>query len=336
MKTARTVFMAIMLLAISALCVSLILRYKIQVETEIQSIYEVTDAFPNLSFNRPVGVYHAGDGTNRLFVIDQQGEILVFENSKNTQTSEVFLNIRDRVLYGGEQGLLGLAFHPNFASNGLFYVDYTADNPRRTVIARYTVAQGNPNQGNENSEKVVMEVYQPYSNHNGGQIAFGPDGYLYVALGDGGSGGDPLGNGQNRSTMLGSILRIDVNTGGGYGVPADNPFIGNTHGYRDEIYAYGFRNPWRFSFDPVTGWLWAGDVGQSQREEVDIIEKGGNYGWNIMEGSLCYNPSSGCEQTGLELPILDYDRNLGYSVTGGFVYRGTELPGLTGAYIYGD
>jgi glucose/arabinose dehydrogenase len=339
MKHARVAFFAIILVAISALGVSLILMYNIQGVTGIEPVYGVTEAFPNLSFNRPVGIYHAGDGTNRLFVVSQQGQIRVFDNSESTTTSDVFLDISDMVLYGGEQGLLGLAFHPNFGSNGFFYVDYTADNPRRTVIARYTVSQGNPNQGDENSEQIILEVQQPYANHNGGQIAFGPDGYLYVALGDGGSGGDPSGNGQNRSTLLGSILRIDVDSpsnGKNYGIPADNPFVGNAQGYREEIWAYGLRNPWRFSFDPITDWLWAGDVGQSSREEIDIIENGGNYGWNIMEGNQCYSPSSGCDQTGLELPLLDYGRDIGYTATGGFVYRGSELLGLTGAYIYGD
>ncbi len=265
--------------------------------------------------------------------------IYVFENLKNVTTANIFLDIRDRVLFGGEQGLLGFAFHPNFTENGYFYVDYTADNPRRTVIARYSVVQNNLNEADKNSEEVLLEVEQPYSNHNGGQIAFGPDGYLYIALGDGGSAGDPLGNGQNRSTLLGSILRIDVDStsaGMNYGVPSDNPFVDNTEGYREEIYAYGLRNPWRFSFDPVTGWLWAGDVGQNRREEIDIIEKSKNYGWNIMEGSLCYSPPENCDQTGLYLPIWDYSHDQGYSITGGFVYRGSELTELIGSYIYGD
>lgn len=339
MKFARAAVLAIILIAISALGVSLILRDNSLALTEIQSLYGVTEAFPNLSFNQPVGIYHAGDGTNRLFVVAQQGEIYVFENSEDMPTAKVFLDIKDRVLFGGEQGLLGLAFHPNFASNGFFYLDYTAENPRRTVIARFSVSQGNPDQGDKNSEQVILEVMQPYVNHNGGQIAFGSGGYFYVALGDGGSGGDPLGNGQDRSTLLGSILRLDVDTsseGREYGIPADNPFVGNTQGYREEIYAYGLRNPWRFSFDTVTGWLWTGDVGQDRMEEIDIVEKGGNYGWNIMEGSLCYSPSEGCNRTGLELPLWEYGRDLGVSVTGGFVYRGSKFPDLIGVYVYGD
>jgi hypothetical protein len=194
-------------------------------------------------------------------------------------------------------------------------------------------------QADRNSELVLLEVAQPFSNHKGGQLAFGADGYLYIGLGDGGSGGDPFGNAQNRSSLLGKILRIDVNSpsaGRNYGVPVDNPFAGNSLGYREEIYAYGLRNPWRFSFDPPTGKLWVADVGQNQREEIDLVEKGKNYGWNIMEASLCYSPSTGCDQTGLELPVWEYGRDEGSSVIGGFVYRGLTVTGLYGAYVYGD
>ncbi|MGD2066724.1 MAG: PQQ-dependent sugar dehydrogenase, partial [Candidatus Bathyarchaeota archaeon] len=339
LKGAKAVVLTIILVVISSLGVSLILQYAIPAFTQTQSLYDIKEAFPNLTFNRPVVICHAGDGSNRLFVVAQQGEIYVFENTENVQNAKLFLDIKDSVLFGGEQGLLGLAFHPNFSSNGFFYVDYTAENPRRTVIARFSVSQDNPDEGDMDSEQVILEVMQPYGNHNGGQIVFGPDGFLYISLGDGGSGGDPLGNGQNRSTLLGSILRIDVDTpseGIKYSIPADNPFVGNTQGYREEIYAYGLRNPWRFSFDPVTGWLWTGDVGQNRLEEIDIVEKGGNYGWNIMEGSQCYSPSEGCNSTGLELPLWEYGRDFGVSVTGGFVYRGSMLPDLVGAYVYGD
>jgi len=243
------------------------------------------------------------------------------------------------VLYGGEQGLLGLAFHPQFSSNGLFYVDYVADNPRRSVISQFSVAEDDSSVGDENSERVVLEILQPYSNHNGGQLAFGLDGYLYIGVGDGGGAGDPSGNGQDRSVLLGKILRIDVDLASGgrnYGVPVDNPFVGNSLGYCEEIFAYGFRNPWRFSFDLAIGELWVGDVGQNQLEEIDLVEKGGNYGWNIMEGSLCFSPASGCDQTGLELPVWNYSRDLGTAVVGGYVYHGDALPDLKGAYIYGD
>jgi len=302
--------------------------------------YEVIEAFPNLSFSYPVGLYSVADGTNRLFVLEQEGTIRVFENNRNVSAAQVFLDIRDLVLFGGEQGLLGLAFHPSFAQNGYFYVDYVADNPHRTVIARYSVSSSTPNQVDRNSELIVLEVAQPnFPNHKGGQLAFGPDGYLYIGLGDGGSAGDPQGNGQNRATLLGKILRIDVDSsslGLNYGIPPDNPFVGNTEGFREEIFAYGLRNPWRFSFDSAAGQLWVADVGQNRIEEIDIVEKGKNYGWNIMEGTLCYSPSQGCNQTGLELPVWEYGHDLGYSVTGGFVYHGSLMPSLRGTYIYGD
>jgi glucose/arabinose dehydrogenase len=306
---------------------------------QTQNGYNVEVAFPNLSFDQPVGITTADDGINRLFVVEQTGRIIVFENSESTDASNVFLDISDRVLYGGEQGLLGLAFHPDFNQNRYFYVDYVTSNPPRTIIARYTVMDSGPVQADENSELILLEVNQPFANHNGGQLAFGKDGFLYIGLGDGGSAGDPSGNAQNRASLIGKILRIDVDSpsaGINYSIPADNPFAGNTLGYREEIYAYGFRNPWRFSFDQVTGNLWVADVGQSQREEIDLVEKGKNYGWNVMEGTLCYSPSTGCNQAGLELPMWEYGHDEGNAVIGGFVYQGSTLTGLDGAYIYGD
>jgi len=305
---------------------------------ETQGSFGVVDAFPDLSFSRPVGFYHAGDDTDRVFVLEQQGIIYVFDNSEKTQTKDVFLDISEKVLFGGEQGLLGLAFHPDFVENGLFFVDYATDNPARTIIARYSVSQ-DPSRADESSEVMILEVSQPFGNHNGGQIVFGPDGYLYIGLGDGGSGGDPFGNAQDLSSLLGSILRVDVDSSSDtreYGIPEDNPFFGNQQGFREEIFAYGLRNPWRFSFDPQTGMLWTADVGQNSLEEIDIIQAGKNYGWNIMEGTQCYSPSSNCDQTGLELPIWEYGRSLGNSVTGGFVYRCSTLTDLVGSYIYGD
>jgi glucose/arabinose dehydrogenase len=273
---------------------------------------------------------------NRFFVIEQPGVIRGFENSQTAAESTVFLDISSKVLFGGEQGLLGLAFHPNYELNGYFYVDYVSENPRRTVVARYSVSPNNPNQALENSELVILEVNQPFSNHKGGQIAFGEDGYLYIGLGDGGSGGDPFGNAQNRSSLLGKILRVNVDSpsqGRNYSIPVDNPYFGNALGYKEEIYACGFRNPWRFSFDSSTGRFWVADVGQGQREEIDLVEKGKNYGWNIMEGTLTYSAGS---QVGLELPVWEYGRSEGVAVIGGFEYHGSNVAVLDSRYVFGD
>ena len=303
---------------------------------QIQSDYLIQVAFPNLTFNQPVGIVNSGDNTNRLFAIEQPGVIRVFENSQTAADSNVFLDITNKVVFGGEQGLLGLAFHPNYSQNGFFYVDYVANNPLRTVIARYQVSQNNLNQALVSSEFVLLEVNQPFSNHKGGQIAFGPDGYLYIGLGDGGSGGDPFGNGQNRSTLLGKILRINVDSSSqnrNYSIPPDNPYVGNNLGYQEEIFAYGFRNPWRFSFDSPTGNLWVGDVGQNLIEEIDLVGIAKNYGWNIMEGSLTYSSGS---QVGLELPVWEYTHSDGIAVVGGYIYRGSTLENLYLKYIYGD
>ncbi|MDZ7658675.1 PQQ-dependent sugar dehydrogenase [Fodinibius sp.] len=309
--------------------------------TEDQDIsYQTVNAFPNLSFNQPVDLQHAGDNSGRLFVVEKAGLIQVFNNESSAESTSTFLDIREQVDdRGNEEGLLGLAFHPNYESNGYFYVNYTASDPARTIIARFQVSDQNPDEANEASEQEILTFAQPYDNHNGGQLAFGPDGYLYIAVGDGGSGGDPQGNGQDRSTLLGSILRIDVNgqeNGNNYAIPTDNPYAGNDEGYREEIFAHGLRNPWRFSFDTETGRLWAGDVGQNSYEEINIIESGNNYGWNIMEGTHCYEPSSGCDQSGLTMPVWEYGRDEGISVTGGYAYRGPTLETLTGSYIYGD
>lgn len=305
-----------------------------------KSAYIIENAFPSLTFTNPVGIYSPGKSSTRLFVVEQAGRIYSFENDVNVKIKELFLDIRANVLYGGEQGLLGLVFHPNYAVNGLFFVNYVTNNPRRTIISHFSVDSTNPMQADSSSEVIILEVAQPYGNHNGGQIAFNPlDGYLYIGLGDGGSSGDPLGHGQNRSTLLGSILRINVDQTAEsleYSIPADNPFAENTNGYREEIFAWGLRNPWRFSFDPEDETLWVGDVGERRKEEIDIIESGQNMGWNVMEGSSCYNPTSGCSQAGLTLPIWDYGRTDGISVTGGYIYRGNLMPELVGKYIYGD
>ena len=263
------------------------------------------------------------------------GLIYVFENRRNVTEANIFLDIHNRVHLGA---FLGLAFDPNFTKNGHFYVNYLADNPLRTIISQWSILPNNPNKADEKSEKILLEIPQLFDSHSGGQLAFGPDHYLYIALGDGSPYGDILGNAQNRSSLLGKILRIDVNNpsqGRNYGIPADNPFEGNTVGYKEEIYAYGFRNPWRFSFDSVTGKLWVGDVGQDRMEEIDVVEKGRNYGWNIMEGTLPYAGNNE-NVTGLVPPIWEYGRDQGNATIGGFVYRGPELKELIGSYIYGD
>ncbi|MBI2619332.1 MAG: PQQ-dependent sugar dehydrogenase [Ignavibacteriales bacterium] len=302
----------------------------------------LTAAFPNLTFDKPVDLQNAGDGSNRLFVVEQPGVIKVFLNDSTVTSARIFLDLRDRVHYvsGSELGLLGLAFHPSYEDSGSFFVNYTATGPLRTVIARFTVSQNDPDSAVGASEEILLEINQPYTNHNGGQLTFGPDGYLYIALGDGGSGGDPLNNAQNLGSLLGKMLRIDVDnpTGGNaYGIPPDNPYAGGESGYREEIFAHGLRNPWRFSFDLPTGRLWCGDVGESAREEIDLIEKGKNYGWNIMEGTLCYPPTSVvCNTTGLMLPIWEYGRGVGGSITGGIVYRGALISELVGRYVFGD
>ena len=297
-------------------------------------------AFPRLTFNSPVFLTHAGDGTNRIFVIQQDGNIFVFPNDSSAASDKTFLRITPKLSdISGEQGLLGLAFHPQYAANGYFYVNYTAPNPLRTVVARYHVPSGTPDRADSSSEFKIIEINQPFTNHNGGMLAFGPDGYLYMGMGDGGSANDPDTNGQHMTTLLGKMLRIDVNDTTAsvhYRIPPDNPFAGNSSGWKEEIWARGMRNPWRWSFDPPTGVLWVGDVGQDTREEVDIITKGGNYGWNIMEGTICRPPTTGCDTAGLILPIKDYTHALGIAVTGGYVYRGSRVPFLTGAYVYGD
>ncbi|MFB3043326.1 MAG: sorbosone dehydrogenase family protein [Nitrososphaerales archaeon] len=318
----------------------LVVDNDIPAEDEINfgSVQEISIevAFPQLTFPRMVFLTHPGDSSNRIFVVLQPGQIVVFNNTREVDSFEVFLDIRERVNdSGNEEGLLGLAFDPAFSENGEFYVYYTASQPRRSILSRFSVDDFENNRADPESEIIILEVNQPFGNHNGGMIAFGPDKYLYLGLGDGGSGGDPRGNGQNRNTLLGSILRIDVSdTQAGYSIPQDNPFYG-VENVMDEIWAYGFRNPWRFSFDRQTGFLWVGDVGQGDFEEVDIVEKGGNYGWNVMEGPECFSPRFNCRDVGLEEPIVYYSHSEGCSITGGYVYRGSTS-NLDGAYIYGD
>jgi hypothetical protein len=276
-------------------------------------------------------------GDDRLFVVQRDGQILIVENG--AALTAPFLDIGSLVTAGGEQGLLGLAFHPAYATNGYFYVNYTDADDASTQIVRYT-ASADPNVADEGSALTILSVEQPHENHNGGMLAFGPDGMLYVAMGDGGSGGDPDNHGQRPTTLLGSILRLDVDGGAPYGIPADNPFVG--HGTaREEIWAYGLRNPWRFAFDRETGDLYIADVGQSAREEINFQtadgDGGQNYGWNIMEGTACYEPASGCSQSGLALPVHEYTHDDGgCSISGGYVYRGTQIPAADGRYFFAD
>lgn len=298
---------------------------------------ELIPAFPKVSFDRPLAVVAAPDGSNRLFVVEQAGRVLALPNSPDAEKASTFLDITNKVrTVHNEEGLLSLAFHPNYAANGYFFVYYSASDPRRTVLSRYRVSRIDPNQADTQSETTLLEVEQPYGNHNGGTVLFGPDGYLYLSLGDGGSAGDPHGNGQNLGTLLAKILRIDVDhrdSGLAYSIPTDNPFR-TRRGARPEIWAYGLRNVWRMSFDRRTGDLWAADVGQDAWEEIDLITKGGDYGWSIREGTHVYEPIAAHDS--LIDPITEYPHPVGASVTGGYVYRGTKYPNLGGVYLYAD
>lgn len=304
----------------------------------------ITPSLPDVSMQlvtrglrRPVHLTHANDNSKRLFITEQAGVIRILKDGR--LLIRPFLDISKKVKSGGETGLLSVAFHPSFKENRRFFVYYTSSKGGLHTVVSEFHAESHLDFAEAENERVILTVPQPYSNHNGGQMAFGPDGYLYIGLGDGGAGNDPLGNGQNLSTLLGSILRIDVNkreAGKEYAIPQDNPLVAKPD-VRAEIWAYGLRNPWRFSFDPVTGTMYAADVGQNAREEIDLIEAGKNYGWNIMEGSICTpGVNVNCNTKGLTLPIVEYARDQGITVIGGFVYRGSRIPDLCGAYLYGD
>lgn len=288
----------------------------------------------------PVDVAAAGDGSGRLFVAEQAGRIRIVDGTR--PVDRPLLDIAARVKSGGEQGLLGLAFHPDFPNDPRFFVDYT-DLKGDTVVSEFRIGGADPGVADPNSERVLLQIHQPFINHNGGGVVFGPDGMLYIATGDGGSGGDPLGNGQKTDTLLAKILRIDVDgpitrTGQPYRIPDDKPFVGVT-GARPEIWLTGLRNPWRIRFDAETGDLWIGDVGQSAWEEIDVARagtKGLNFGWNRMEGFHCYAPSEGCDQQGLTLPVAEYGHDLGCAVIGGVVARGSGQSLLDGRYVFAD
>ena len=296
----------------------------------VAQVERVADGLGPLTF-----ITHAGDGSGLLFAVEQAGVIRIVEQGGAVR-QEPFLDIRERIGSGGERGLLGLAFHPQYASNRRLFVNYT-DPAGNTVVAEYT---GSGIAADPATERRILSFEQPFANHNGGMLAFGPDGYLYISTGDGGSGGDPLRAGQDLTTLLGKMLRIDVDGGGPYAIPADNPFAGGAGGARPEIWSYGLRNPWRVSFDRQTGDMFIGDVGQGTWEEVDAEpagEGGRNYGWNVMEGPDCFRGVP-CDPNAFTLPVAWYStQNDDHcAVTGGYVYRGTALPGLVGRYVFGD
>ena len=312
----------------------------------------VIKAFPGLRFSQPLLLTNAGDGSDRVFVVEKTGAVHVFDNNEEVTSTRVFLDIADRILPPGhpdvgETGLLSMTFHPQYANNGRLYISYVDDN-LVSVISEFLVSD-DPFVVDMSSERVLLSMQQPQRNHNAGHIAFGPDGFLYIAFGDGFSEsardgiehGDPLGHGQNRETWFSSVLRIDVDQQQdslAYAIPPDNPFVGNQEGWKEEIFAYGFRNPWRFSFDREMGILLLADVGDKKAEEINVVTSGNNYGWNLKEASHCFEdvPCDTTQWVNLTDPIFEYLRDVGESVTGGYVYHGSKFPELKGKYIYGD
>ncbi|MBW3625142.1 MAG: PQQ-dependent sugar dehydrogenase [Armatimonadetes bacterium] len=308
----------------------------------LSSTARAQTTMPQLFLNEIVGGLNAPifltapANDSRLFIVERPGRIRIFENGVLLPTP--FLNITGKTDTTGEGGLLSFAFHPKYAENGHFYVNYTTPGARASRIERYTVSPTNPNVADPASARLILQIDQPFTNHNGGLNAFGPDGKLYIAMGDGGSANDPQNNAQNRANLLGDMLRIDVDNGDPYAIPADNPFVGQA-GIRPEIWAYGLRNPWRFAFDFTDNQLYIADVGQNEWEEIHIepsTQGGQNYGWKIMEGQHCFSPASGCNQTGLTLPPVEYNHSEGCSITGGYVYRGEKIPEIAGHYFYSD
>jgi glucose/arabinose dehydrogenase len=338
MTTRRAITVAVAIaLALAALLASLA-GHPVGASTAAPAVVSSIRLVPVLAgLDSPIFVTNARDGSNRLFVVEQAGVIKVLQPGAAAAT--VFLDISAEVLLGSEQGLLGLTFHPQFGSNRRFYVDYTRRTDGATVIAQYQASPGNPNVADP-AETVLLVIAQPFANHNGGMVEFGPDGFLYIGMGDGGSANDPGDRAQDTTQLLGKILRIDVDhpaAGQPYSSPLSNPFSGADPG-RDEIYAYGFRNPWRFSFDRDTGQLYAGDVGQGQVEEIDVVTLGGNYGWRIWEGTQCTDNDPGlCNPAGFIFPIAEYEHVGGRcAVIGGYAYRGAQASLPEGSYVYGD
>jgi quinoprotein glucose dehydrogenase len=362
----KSIFPALVLTSLFALAVA-------SVAQPLPSI-SLKPVFEKLRDERPVWMSEAPDGSGRFFIVYQKGKIVIVKRGSDGGDAKVFFDIEDRHPdFDNEDGLLSIAFHPGFTTNGLFYVYYNQKNredqhsqpqnyPFRSVISEFKISAEDADKADMISERIVLQVQQPFSNHKGGELLFGPDGYLYLGLGDGGAGDDPFGNGQNTATLLAKMLRIDVNTratwGGGrrqhelgYGFPIDNPFIHESamdgFGAHKEIFAYGLRNPWRYSFDRATGDLWVGDVGQDLWEEIDLVTKGGNYGWSVREGAHHFKP--GPDGARYIDPVMEYphkpellseslfpDHTIGLCVIGGYVYRGKQYPGLDGIYIYGD
>lgn len=305
-------------------------------------------AFSSLTFDTPVDIQVAPGEPDRLYVVEQRGVVKLVLNDPDATTADVFLDISARVYTGMEEGLLGLAFHPHYDENGRFFVYYNVRDPLRARLSSFTSDRSDRPVADPFTEEILLEIDQPFDSHNGGQIRFGPDGYLYISVGDGGGHGENLGTGDDLKTLLGSILRVDVDNaddGKAYAIPAENPFARNREGYRKEIFAFGFRNPWRFSFDRKDFEaaadsqyirIWTADVGAGSFEEIDIVERGKNYGWNEMEGFRCLALATDCDTDRRMLPVWEYEHHLGRAVIGGFVYRGSELPFLEGKYVYGD
>ena len=293
--------------------------------------------FKNVKLRRPVQIVSRSDEPENLYVLEQPGGIVVLDkNAPEASTKTVFMDIRDSVrMKNNEEGLLSMAFSPEVATDNTFYLYYSASNPRRMVLSRFTIKDG---KGDPDSEEVLLSIKEPWGNHNGGTVLFGPDKMLYLSIGDGGAANDPMGHGQNLETLLGTVIRIDPSKPGKevpYSIPKDNPFQ-EVEGARPEIWAYGLRNIWRMSFDPETGELWGGDVGQNKWEEIDIIDRGGNYGWNLREGKHAFSRSKATPHSEPIEPIVEYPRSDGISVTGGYVYRGKSKPELEGVYLYAD
>ena len=291
----------------------------------------------SLVFNEPIQVLFDGINNDTMYVVEKDGVVLRVSTNKKETEKPVFLDISDRVVItNDEEGLLSLAFHPNYEKNSELFVWYSAQKPKRSVLSRF-IKNKDTETADSSSEEIILEVQQPWANHNGGTVLFGKDGFLYVGIGDGGAANDPHKNGQNKNTLLGSVIRIDVDKKSKktpYSIPPSNPLVGQD-GVREELWAWGLRNPWRMSFDRKTGLLWVGDVGQNSWEEIDIVKKGGNYGWNFREGKHDFSKNKNEDQELID-PIFEYGRRAGGSITGGYVYRGKEIPSLVGSYIYSD